>query len=203
MRFDDQLNADLRFHLEQATDEYIRDGLSPDQARRAALKAFGNPTHVAEDVRELSPWTWWERLAQDLRYALRGFRRTPAFTATAVLSLALGIGANTAIFSVLNALVLRPLPVRDPSTLFQVVHHGDGGPSASSTYALYEHLKASSASIDGAFQVDPTSAMKVLVDGQAEVVVGQQVTGDYFAVLGLQPAIGSLIGPREQRRLDA
>ena len=80
-----------------------------------------------EDVREMSMWIWWERLAQDLRYGLRGFRRTPAFAATAVLSLALGIGANTAIFSIFNTLVLRPLPVRDPATLFQVVHSGDGG----------------------------------------------------------------------------
>ncbi len=197
--FDEQLSADLRFHLEQVTDEYIRDGLSPDQARRAALKAFGNPTHVIEDVHEVSMWTWWERLAQDLRYALRGFRRTPAFAATAMLSLALGIGANTAIFSILNALVLRPLPVRDPATLFQVVHRGDGGVSESSTYALYEHLKGSSKTIAGAFQVDPTSSMKVLVDGQAEVVVGQQVTGDYFAILGVQPIVGNVISPRDER----
>lgn len=139
--FDEQLDADLEFHLEQATAEYIRDGLSPDQARRAALKAFGNPVDVREDVRETSMWIWWERLAQDVRYSLRGFRRSPAFTATAVLSLALGIGASTAIFSIFNTLVLRPLPVRDPPTLFQVLHRGDAGASESSTYALYEHLK--------------------------------------------------------------
>ena len=113
--FDEQLDADLQFHLEQATAEYIREGLSPDEARRAALKAFGNPARVREDVRETSMWIWWERLAQDLRYGLRGFRRTPAFAATAVLSLALGIGATTAIFSIFNTLVLRPLPVRDPA----------------------------------------------------------------------------------------
>ena len=124
--FDDQLDADLQFHLEQATAEYIREGLSPDDARRAALKAFGNPTDVMEDVREMSMWIWWERLAQDLRYGLRGFRRSPVFAATAVLSLALGIGATTAIFSIFNTLVLRPLPVRDPATLFQVLHRGDG-----------------------------------------------------------------------------
>ena len=120
----------------------MREGLSPEDARSAALRAFGNPTLVMEDVREMSPWTWWDRLGQDLRYALRGFRRSPAFAATAVLSLALGIGANTAIFSILNTLVLRPLPIRDPSTLFQVTHGGDGGVSKSSTYALYEQLKA-------------------------------------------------------------
>lgn len=92
-----------------------------------------------EDVREVAMWTWWERLAQDLRYGVLGFRRTPAFAVTAVLSLAIGIGANTAIFSIFNTLVLRPLPVRDPDTLFQVVHRGDAGRSESSTYALYDH----------------------------------------------------------------
>ena len=139
-----------QFHLEEATAEYIREGLSPDEARRAALKAFGNPADVMEDVREVSMWIWWERLAQDLQlcgFAASGGPRR--FTATAVLSLALGIGANTAIFSIFNTLVLRPLPVQDPATLFQVVHSGDGGSSESSTYALYDHLKGHVQTIAG------------------------------------------------------
>jgi predicted permease len=195
--FDEQLDADLQFHLEQATAEYIREGLSPDDARRAALKAFGNPADVSEDMRETSMWIWWERLAQDLRYGLRGFRRSPAFTATAVLSLALGIGATTAIFSILNTLVLRPLPVRDPATLFQVLHRGDAGVSESSAYAFYEYLKTRAQTIVGTFQVDPTSTMRVLVDGQADAIIGQQVTGDYFNVLGIRPVIGNVIEPRD------
>jgi predicted permease len=197
--FDEQIDADLQFHIEQATAEYIRDGLSPDQARRAALKEFGNPVDVRQDVRETSMWIWWERLAQDLRHGLRGFRRSPAFTTTAVLSLALGIGATTAIFSIFNTLVLRPLPVRDPATLFQVLHRGDGGASESSTYALYEHLKTHAQTIEGAFQVDPTRTMRVLVDGQAEAVVGQRVTSDYFKVLGIRPVIGNVIEPGGER----
>ena len=197
--FDEQLEADLRFHLEQATDEYISRGLSPADARRAALKAFGNPADLMEDVREGSMWIWLERLGQDFRYGLRGFRRTPALTATVVLSLALGIGANTAIFSLFNTLVLRPLPVRDPATLFQVLHRGDGGPSQSSTYALYDHLKSHSKTIAGAFQVDPTSTMRVLVAGEAELVLGQEVTDEYFNVLGIRPVIGSVIESRNDR----
>jgi predicted permease len=177
----------------------VREGLSPDDARCAALKAFGNPSDVMEDVREVSMWTWWERLAQDLRYGLRGFRQAPAFAATVVLSLALGIGATTAIFSIFNTLVLRPLPVRDPATLFQVVHRGDAGASESSTYALYDYLRTHAKTIAGEFQVDPTSMMRVLIDGQAEAIVGQQVTGDYFNVLGIRPVIGNLIEPRDER----
>jgi putative ABC transport system permease protein len=197
--FDEQLDEDLWFHIEQATDEYIGQGLPPADARRAALKAFGNPADVMEDVREGSMWIWLERLGQDFRYGLRGFRRTPGFAATVVLSLALGIGANTAIFSMFNTLVLRSLPVRDPATLFQVLHRGDGGPSQSSTYALYDHLKSHSKTIAGAFQVDPTSTMRVLVAGEAELVVGQEVTGDYFNVLGIRPVIGSVIESRHDR----
>ena len=196
---DEQLDADLQFHIEEATAEYIREGLSPGDARRAALKAFGNPADVMEDVREVAMWTWWERLAQDLRYGVRGFRRTPAFAATAVLSLALGIGANTAIFSIFNTLVLRPLPVRDPATLFQVVHRGDAGSSKSSTYALYDHLRVQSKTIAGVFQVNPSSTMRVLVDGQADAVAAQHVTGGYFGVLGIRPVIGSVIEPRDER----
>ena len=194
---DAQLSADLRFHLEQAVAEYMDEGLSPEEARYAALRAFGNPTQVREEVRAMSAWAWWEQLGQDVRYGLRGFRRSPAFATTAVLSLALGIGANTAIFSILNTLILRPLPIHDPSTLFQVTHRGDGGTAESSTYALYERLKTRITTISGAFQVDPASTMRVLVDGQVEAVVGQRVTGDAFDVLGVKPIIGTLIGPRD------
>ena len=133
----------------------------------------------------------------DLRYALRTFARRPVFTAAILVSLALGIGANTAVFSILNTLMLRPLPLRDPAALFQVQHSGDLGASTSSTYGLYDHLRTHAKSIDGVLQVR-TSMVKVLVDGEADVSFGQQVTGDYFEVLGIQPLIGRLIDARHQ-----
>ena len=116
----------------------------------------------------------------------------------AVLSVALGVGASTAIFSVFNTLVLRPLPVRDPASLFQVQHRGDAGVFDSSTYALYEHLKDRT-TIAGAFQVDPASTTRALVDGQAESLVAQHVTDGYFDVLGIRPVIGSVIAPQPDR----
>jgi len=136
---------------------------------------------------------------KDIRYSIRTFARRPVFTAAILASLAFGIGANTAVFSVFDALMLRPLPVRDPGSLFQVLHSGDEGAFESSTYALYEHLKAHATTIEGAFQVDPTSMVKVLVDGRADSVVAQHVTGDCFSVLGIQPIIGDLIEPRDER----
>ncbi len=138
-------------------------------------------------------------ILRDLRYSIRTFARRPLFTAAVLGSLAFGIGANTAIFSILNTLMLRPLPVREPSTLFQVLHTGDRGSSESSTYALYEHLKTQAKTIAGAFQVDPASMERVLVDGQAEAVVAQRVTGDYFSILGIQPLVGAVIQPQDER----
>jgi predicted permease len=136
---------------------------------------------------------------RDIRYSIRTFARRPLFTAAILVSLAFGIGANTAIFSVLNTLMLRPLPVRDPATLFQVLHGGDSGSFESSTYALYQHVKNHSKTIAGVFQVDPASSVRVIVDGQAEMVVSQQVTSEFFDVLGVRPLIGALIGPNDER----
>src|SRR5690242_16906586 len=108
-----ELQEELEFHLEAEVEERQGDAY-------AARRDLGNLALVQEDTRQAWGWTAAERLAQDVRYALRGFRRSPAFTATAVLSLALGIGANTAIFSLVDALMLRWLPVRDPQELVRL-----------------------------------------------------------------------------------
>lgn len=197
-RFDAQLDADVAFHIEQATAELVRAGMTPAEARRAALREFGHPADVMEDVRDVSPAIWWERLVQDLRYGVRGFRRTPVFALAAVLSVSLAVGAATAIFSIYNAVMLRPLPVREPETLFQIVHRGESGAAESSTYGLYDHLKRNTRTLQGILQVNPSSSTKVLIDGRAESVVAQGVTGDYFALLGVTPALGTLIGPADE-----
>src|SRR5881409_1110530 len=100
-------------------------GLSREEAKRAALRAFGSPTRVIEDVRDMSVWTWWEQARQDIRYAVRTFRRNPAFAGAAVLSLAIGIGANTAIFTLINAALHRTLQVSRPEQLTLLNPIGD------------------------------------------------------------------------------
>ena len=120
-----QRNADLKreieAHLALEASEREADGASPQAARQAALRAFGNVTRTREDARAVWIWSWLQDAAQDLRYATRVFTRTPVFTVGAALILALGIGASTAIFGAINAVILAPLPYTDPDRLVQIV----------------------------------------------------------------------------------
>src|SRR6266487_1457273 len=131
-RKEDELREELQFHLSNEADERQADGLTEDQAKWAASRDLGNVTLLQEDTRTLWTWTPLEQLAQDLRYALRMLLRNRAFTAVAALSLALGIGANTAIYSFMDSILLRSLPVSDPASLVVLNWHGRGRASSGS-----------------------------------------------------------------------
>ena len=119
-RKEDELREELEFHLAEEADERRTGGLSEDQARRAAYRDLGNVTLLREDARTLWTWTFLEQLTQDLRYGVRMMLKNRGFTAVVALSLALGIGANTAIYSFMDAILLRSLPVWDPASVVAI-----------------------------------------------------------------------------------
>src|SRR5205823_2953601 len=179
-------------------------------------RELGNLRMVREDTRAMWSWTLLEQLGQDLRYGARTILRNPAFTILAALSLALGIGANTAIYSFMDALLMRSLPVADPRSLVvlkwqltgkkntddSVLHNISGqiydDPRTGSTSAVFpfpafEQLQKSSSVLSVLFAYRPARKLNVMVLGQAEVTGGEYVSGDYFRALGLVPAAGRLI----------
>jgi len=116
-RMEDDIDRDIRDHIDMETRENIERGMAPPEARAAALRKFGNPLRIAEDTRAVWRSGWIERLLQDVRYALRGLRRNPGFAVVVILTLALGIGLNTAVFSVVNAVLIEPLAYPHPERL--------------------------------------------------------------------------------------
>src|SRR5580698_6288750 len=193
------LERELQSDLELEALEQQEGGLSPAEARHAAQRALGNATLLKEDVRETWGWRFLDRLRQDLRYALRGMRKSPGFTATAVLSLALGIGANTAIFSLIDAVLLRWLPVHDPQSLVQVtILRPTAEPLDSFTYPLVRAVAERRDIFSG---VGGFAGYRFTTrQGDAiESTPGAWVSGGYYAMLGLQPAAGRLLTDSDDR----
>src|SRR5215472_14623696 len=122
-RFDRDLEEEMRLHRDLRARELREDGTAPQDARYAAQRRFGNSLRLREDIHQAWGWTWLDRLILDLRYAARRLRQSPGFTTVSVLTLALGIGANTAIYSFMDALLMRSLPVPDPQSLVVLKWH--------------------------------------------------------------------------------
>ncbi len=199
-RREEDFDRELRAHLELEAEEQMKTGLPGDEARFAALRAFGNTTLAREDVREMWGWTSLEQFGQDLRFALRMLRKNPGFTLLAVLSLALGIGATTAVFSVLDAAILRPMPVAEPERLV-ILRPELRGKQFVLFNPLFEGLRRSQRPLAGMFAASDQPYLKVSFDsGEAPAYVrGSLVSGSYFSVLGVSPALGRLLSEDDDR----
>jgi predicted permease len=217
----EDLDQDIREHIARETQDNVERGMTPEEARYAAMRKFGNVTRVKEDTREVWSVVWLEQLWQDIRYGLRMLRKSPGFAAVAILTLALGIGANTAIFSLIDAVMLRSLPVEDPSQLVLLqwgarnspnVHGyqsaGDcandmrlgaknpGGCSFSEP-VFREIAQANIFSGTAAFA--NTGRLNLTGNGPATVINGQFVSGDFFHTLGLKAATGRLLDATDDK----
>jgi predicted permease len=194
-RLDRDLEEELGFHLAMRQERYEASGQTSEDAAMAARRRFGNVTGLKEACREAWTFSWLENLAQDVRYGLRQLRRSPGFAAVAVITLALGIGANTAIFSVLNALALRPLAVPAPSHLveFYTAHSASGWSGI--TIPRLEKIAHHESVFTGAFGEDYPNNSYVEVNGATCRINLGYVTGKYYSVLGVRPLLGRLIAP--------
>jgi macrolide transport system ATP-binding/permease protein len=222
-RMESEMDAELRFHMEAYAEDLVRGGVPRPEALRRARLEFGGIENAKEECREARGVHFVETLLQDLRYALRTMLRAPGFTATAVVALALGIGANTAIFTAFDALVLRPLPVKDPDTLAAFLRVSPGGSDTRFSYPDYLYYRDHNRSFSDlsllAFGaaltssdmpvIRPQSAPRVagaigfhlpeLLQGSAQPILCSFVSGNYFPMLGATPLLGRIVSPEDDK----
>jgi putative ABC transport system permease protein len=196
-RVEQELDQELRFHLEKQTEANVAAGMAPEEARRQALVALGGMDKTREEYRDALGLRLLFDFAQDVRYALRQMRRSPGFTAVAVLSLGLGIGANTAIFTVLNAVLLRPLAFPEPDRIVRVLEFNRRhGGSVSVSPVNFEQWRKQSRSFTHIAALWPKSF--VLAGDRPERLLGGTVSPGFFEVLGIRPALGRTFAADEE-----
>ena len=213
---DQELDDELRDHLERKAEEYVAKGIAPEEARRKALLDIGGIPKCREECRDARRVNWIQDFVQDLRFGLRLLRKSPGFTAVAVLTLALGIGANTAIFSLIDAALLRSLPVRDPQRLvvFQWTAHkspnlkghysymscpaADEGATGEHgcwfSYPMFQQFHSTQGPFSTVVALCGNVGLNLRGNGPATFVQGEMVSGDFFDALGVGAAVGRTFG---------
>ena len=185
---ENELDDELRFHLERQVDKYVRSGMTEARAVRRARLEFGGLDQVKDECREVRGVSLVETMVQDVHYSTRTLLRSPAFTACAVLTLALGIGANTAIFSVVNRVLLNPLPYPNPQELL-AARHNDSLPNLKDIQRQTNSFASS-----GGVNISP---MDFTSNGEPVRVHAAYVDAGLFATLGVQPMLGRWISAAE------
>ncbi|MGB8523657.1 MAG: permease prefix domain 1-containing protein, partial [Candidatus Acidiferrales bacterium] len=196
-RDDQELDAEVRGYAEMLAEEKMRNGMDPEEARRAARIELGGIEHVKEDVREGRAGAWLDSLFQDVRYGARMLRKNPSFTAVAVLTLALGIGANTAIFSVVNAVLLRPLPYTHADQLLIIRATSQRVGVHSPSYPDFLDWRKQSRTV---LQMAALNNRAFNLSGvaQPESIDGYAVSPNTLSMLGVRPILGRDFLPSEE-----
>jgi predicted permease len=187
-QFDADLEEEMRLHLELRQEEQFKSGMTANEARSVARSRFGNATYLKEESRVAWGWEWFENLAQDVRHGARMLRKSPGFTAVAILTLALGIGANTAIFSVINGVLLSPLPYKNPKQLV-VIKENDSLPNVMD---IQRQTRAFSQG--GGINVEKMDYIGATEPVQVRVGL---IDAGFFETLGVQPVLGRIISSGE------
>src|SRR5215212_8725351 len=219
-----ELDEEIRAHLEMQIKDYRRQGMTADEARYAALRKFGGVDQVKERYRDRRGLPVIETLLRDLAYGFRMLRRSPGTTIVAVLSLAFGIGVNTALFSAVDAVLLQSLPVREPERL--IVFEWQSGrpfringlsgtsnvsvPPGRRGFSLFRYdvftqmsharLREPNSPLTDLFAFGPLNKISARFNEHAEVIDGQAVTGNYYAALGIQPVLGRAITEQDDQK---
>lgn len=199
-RLDRQLREELEFHIDRCAEDLVREGLSPDIARQRARAALGSMSATGEDVRAALGLRLGDEIRSDLRYALRMLRRSPGFTIVAVLSLALGIGANTAIFTLIDTVLLKSLPVARPDRLFFVDSSGGRSGQSGPPYPAFEIMRERTQHFSAMAAVDGTD-FRVTIGGNTEIIRGAHASGQFFDMMQLTATHGRLFTPADDAEI--
>ena len=198
-RLERELSEEIRTHIEMATEQNVLRGMTETEARQAARRSFGGVEQIKEEYRWTRGFPWLETLAQDIRYGLRTLARTPAFTFTALATLAVGIGATTAVFSIVYAVLLRSLPYSEPDRLVWITSTAGAFPGDNEFALVGDFVefreRAKSFSHIAAFS---TTSNNFADEAGAERIASGRVTPDLLATLGVQPALGRGFLPNEE-----
>lgn len=196
---EDETRRELELHVEQLTREKVADGMSVSDARAAALRQMGNLGVLREHSRDARRVRYLHDLVDDLRFAARMLCKSPGFTTVAVLSLGLGIGANTAIFTLIKRSYLEMLPVRNPEQIVRVATSNKNNADTSFSYPLYRELAAATNTPFEGFLCTSNMRVSLAAGNAAESISIQLVSGNFYEVLGVQPFVGRLLSPEDDR----
>src|SRR3984893_5874809 len=189
---------EIEAHMQHESARLREQGLSEEEARAAARRTFGSVMHAEERFYESGRWLWWDHLSQDLRFGLRMLRKSPGFTIVTVLTLALGIGANTAIFSVVNTVLVRPLPYPNHDRILRIQESHQNDAEANLTYATFLDMQRAAKSIDNLSAYRPW-VFNLTGEGEPERVAAAMVSANFFTAFATQPFLGRLLIDEDDR----